>query len=162
MAALKRKAFADTMLRLMGEDDNLVILLGDIGIYQFSEHMRRWPTRVYNCGVAEQCSVGLAAGLAASGMYPIFSTITSFLLRRAYEFLRLDFGEQKLAGLFVGIGGRAEYAKLGPTHMCPEERNLVSMTGLIPSFPVTSDVGPLIEMAVANRELAYISLEEQI
>lgn len=156
----KRAAFTKTVTRLLGEDESLVLLLGDIGCYSFREAFEKYPTRCINIGIAEQCSVGIAAGLAASGMYPIFSTITSFLLRRAYEFIRVDFCEQNLSGLFVGIGGQREYWKLGPTHMCREEGILASAAGLIPSFPNESDVEPIIELAVSNRELAYISLEE--
>ena len=156
----KRAAFAKTITRLLGEDEHLILLLGDIGVYSFRDH----PTRCSNIGISEQASVGVAAGLAMGGYYPIFSTIESFLLRRAYEFLRLDFGEQRLPGLFVGIGGAREYAKLGPTHLCPEGKVLVHH---IPDMRFYSpeddeDTAETLAGVIRRRELAYIRLEERV
>jgi transketolase len=158
----KRAAFTRTMSRILDEDESTVLLLGDIGVYGFRDAATKHPARCLNIGICEQASVGVAAGLAMSGMYPVFSTISSFLLRRAYEFLYLDFGIQRLAGLFVGVGGRNEYAKLGPTHLCPEDSKL---SGLIPGMkfyaPVDDgDVERVIAHAITNRELAYVRLEE--
>ena len=158
-----RSAFADTMLRLMEEDETVIVLLGDIGVWAFREHARRWPTRVINAGVAECGMVGMAAGLAMSGLYPVVSTISSFLVRRAYEFIRLDFGEQNLPGLFVGVGGEKEYAKLGPTHMCDEEFCLmdeIPRMALTYFKPQESQVDEWIRAAVGGRTLSYMSLEE--
>lgn len=158
----KRAAFTKTVTRLLGEDESLCLLLGDIGTWGFRPAFEKYPSRCINIGICEGASVSVAAGLAISGLYPIYSTISAFLLRRAFEFLYLDFGIQRLSGLFVGIGGRNEYAKLGPTHCCEHESKLV---GCIPGMqyyaPTTDEnVGQVISKAVSNRELAYISLEE--
>jgi transketolase len=146
----------------MDEDESVVLLLGDIGVYAFRDTFARHPKRCYNLGVCEQASVGLAAGLAMSGLYPIYHTISAFLVRRAYEFIRLDFGEQKLAGLFVGVGGANEYEKLGPTHRCEEQAALMTKVPMMHSyFPADEKVaGGWISQAVIQRQLAYISLEE--
>ena len=117
----QRAAFIATVSRLMDEDDRIILLLCDIGVYGFRRLFQKHPKRCHNTGVTECGTVGMAAGLAASGYYPIVSTIDSFLMRRAYEFIRLDFRETGLAGLFVGVGGQREYRKLGPTHMLPEQ-----------------------------------------
>ena len=114
----KRAQFAATMEALLDERMDVTVLLGDIGVHSFRHAFGKHPSRCINIGICEGASVSLAAGLSASGLYPVFSTIESFLLRRAFEQLFLDFGIQKLPGLFVGIGGANEYAKLGPTHQC--------------------------------------------
>jgi transketolase len=157
-----RAAFTRTMSRILDEDESVVLGLGDIGVYGFKPAFEKHPTRVYNFGVAECGSIGLCAGLAMSGLYPVYSTISAFLLRRAYEFLRLDFGEQQLPGLFVGIGGRNEYAKLGPTHCCDEEFQLVNMIPRMRYYSPSDDddAAFAITLAIANRELAYVRLEE--
>jgi transketolase len=154
----------------MDEDESVVLLLGDIGVYAFRDTFARHPKRCYNLGVCEQASVGLAAGLAMSGLYPIYHTISAFLVRRAYEFIRLDFGEQYLAGLFVGVGGSQEYKKLGPTHCCSEHLGLMSavpgMRCIEPSRS-TSQIDDaellakhFLERAVRERMLMYMNLEE--
>lgn len=157
-----RSAFVATVSRLLDEDESVVLLLGDISVYAFREAFERHPKRCINIGVCEQASVGIAAGLAASGLYPIYHTISSFLVRRAYEFIYLDFGTQRLPGLFVGVGGANEYAKLGPTHLVPEERHLMHRVPRM-SFLAPDDEEEVerdVRSAVHHRALTYISLEE--
>lgn len=161
----KRAIFASTLLGLMDTDDKIIVLLGDIGVYLFGPHAKRWPTRVWNMGVCEQAMVGTAAGLALSGFYPVIVSIESFLIRRAYEQIYLDFGVQNQRGLFIGLGGSDEYWKLGPTHMAPET---IGMLYRVPHMETSAPFidGPFsveraVTMAVQQRKLAMIRLEER-
>lgn len=160
----KRQIFASTLLGLMDTDDKIVVLLGDIGVYLFGPHANKWPTRIYNIGVCEQAMVGAAAGLALSGFYPVIVSIESFLIRRAYEQIYLDFGIQNQRGLFIGFGGADEYAKLGPTHMALET---IAMLYRVPHMETSSPFidGPFsieraVTVAVKERKLAFIRVEE--
>lgn len=161
----KRQIFADRLLALMTDDDRIVVLLGDIGVYLLREHRRRWPMRVWNIGICEQAMVGIGAGLAMAGFYPVMVSIEAFLLRRAYEQIYLDFGVQQQRGLFVGFGGANEYEKLGPTHRCPEGPAMMyRVPGMVSSAPLTD--GPMgveraVSVAVRDRLLAFIRLEER-
>ena len=156
----QRAQFADTMLRLMTEDDRLAVLLGDVGPFTFREHMERWPGRCLNTGCTEAATVGMAAGMALEGLFPVVSTIEPFLLRRAYEFIRLDFAKQNLPGLFVAVG-RDGYPGLGPSHECPEAGLLLSGLGGLSIFePATADdVDRDIAWACRERRLTYVRLE---
>lgn len=158
----QRRQFAETMLTLMEQDETVCVLLGDIGVFSFREHMARWPLRCINCGVSEQGMVGMSAGMAASGLYPVVSTIDSFLARRAYEFIRLDFGEQRLAGLFVSVGHDHDYRALGPSHHCPEGRDLMqSVSGMYVTEPETPfQLEVELRRAVATKALTYIRTRE--
>lgn len=157
-----RAQFAKTVINLMERDEKIIVLLGDIGVYAFRQAFERWPERTINCGVAECGMVGMAAGLAMGGFYPIVSTIDSFLVRRAYEFIALDFGLQNLPGLFVTVGGSVDYAKLGPTHQCPEAPTLMAqIPGMHIRMPITDmTVDLAISKAVKGRQLSYVRLEE--
>jgi transketolase len=158
----QRRQFADTMLDIMERDESVCVLLGDIGVWAFREHMARWPLRCVNVGISEQAMVGMAAGMSAAGLYPVVHTIDSFLARRAYEFIRLDFGEQCLSGLFVSVGHDRDYAALGPSHWCPEGRDLMqSVRGMAVCEP--ANIGSLkrqLELCVSAKMLAYIRLRE--
>ena len=81
----QRQQFVNTVSRLLAEDEKVVLLLGDISSFAFRDAMARFPERVLNVGTCEQASVGMAAGLALEGLYPIYHTIDPFLVRRAYE-----------------------------------------------------------------------------
>lgn len=159
----QRAQFAATVTRLMAEDDKIVLLLGDIGIHSFKEAFERWPDRCLNVGPTEQASVGMAAGLAMAGLFPIFHTIDAFLVRRAYEQVYLDFGIQRLAGLFVTVGHDRDYAKLGPTHESPHGVDLMATVPGMEICEPTSvlEVDTLIRWAHEERNLAYIRLSEQ-
>jgi transketolase len=157
-----RVQFAETVTKLMETDERLVLCLGDIGTWSFREAFKRWPKRCLNLGVAECGMTGFAAGLAMAGYFPIISTIESFLLRRAYEFIKLDFEAQQLPGLFVSVGGDSDYAKLGPTHMCPESALLQKA---IPSMDVWSPptdeaVDLAITRCVKQRSFSLVRLFE--
>jgi transketolase len=73
-----RNAFADHVTQLAGDDARVVLLSGDIGNKLFDRFKERFPKRFYNCGVAEQNMIGVAAGMALSGLRPVVYTITPF------------------------------------------------------------------------------------
>ena len=69
----------------------------------------RFPTRFFNVGVAEQNLLGLATGLAESGFLPFVYSMTTFVVLRAYEFIRNGPIAHRLPVRIVGIGGGFEY-----------------------------------------------------
>lgn len=161
MATL-RAQFIKTVCALMDTDDKLVLLLGDISTYAFRQCIERHPTRAYNIGIAEQASCSIAAGLAIEGFMPVFHTIDAFATRRCFEQIYLDFGIQRLPGLFITVGGTRDYASLGPTHCAPEAPQLM---GLVPGLRISQPrtemaVDHDIRLAASSRDLCYIRLEE--
>ena len=121
-----RKQFVKTISRLLREDERLVLLLGDIGVFGFRDAFEAFPRRVYNIGILEQATVSLAAGLAKTGLIPIVHTIAPFLTERCLEQIKVDFGYQKLGGNFVTVGASYDYAALGCTHHCPGDVQVMS------------------------------------
>ncbi len=120
-----RKQFVKTISKLFKKDKKIVMLLGDIGVYGFRDLFKLQSKRIYNIGILEQSMISLAAGLSNEGMKPIVHTIAPFIVNRAYEQLKIDFGYNKLSGNFVSIGASYDYASLGCTHHCPEDINLM-------------------------------------
>ena len=114
-----RKQFARTVLELMDKDDKIVVLLGDIGVFAFKDVFEKYPNRCFNMGICEQTMVGMAAGLAMAGFTPIVHTIEPFLVDRAFEQIKIDFGYQELKGNIVGVDVEPTAPNLGYTHQCP-------------------------------------------
>ena len=104
------------LLEVGQQDDKLVVLVGDISHNILQPYAKACPNRYYNVGIMEQTIVGMAAGLAISGMRPVVHTIAPFLVDRCYEQLKLDFGYQQLGGVMVGVGGAFDYSGLGCSH----------------------------------------------
>jgi transketolase len=130
-----RKQFVNTIQDIMSKDNNLCLLLGDIGVFGFRNCFEQHPSRTYNIGILEQSTIGLASGLSKTNIIPVVHTIAPFLVERAFEQLKIDFGYQNLNGNFVTIGNSYDYAGLGCTHHCPAD---VSVLSTIPNFQITT------------------------
>ena len=158
-----RSQFIETTKDLIASDPRIVAMLGDIGVYSFRHTIEAHPDRIFDIGILEQASISMAAGLAVSGMIPIFHTIAPFLVERAYEQLKLDFGYQHLGGNFVSVGASFDYSALGSTHHCPADVNVLKQ---IPNMqivvPGTSrEFDALYRSQYANGEPTYFRLSEQ-
>jgi len=114
-----RKMFPLTVHELMKQDKRIVVLLGDISVFGFQNCFRDFPERTYNIGICEQSMVGMAAGLSMAGFIPIVHTIEPFLVDRAFEQIKDDFGYQELKGNIVGVDVSETAPNLGYTHQCP-------------------------------------------
>ena len=79
------KVFAQTVSRLMREDDRIVgisaAMLEGTGLAEVREE---FPERVFDVGIAEQHAVSMAAGMASTGLKPIVSIYSTFL-QRAFD-----------------------------------------------------------------------------
>jgi transketolase len=158
-----RKQLVKTVTDILEKDPRVVLLLGDIGVYGFREAFAKFPDRVYNIGILEQASVGLAAGLAIEGFIPIFHSITPFIVERDFEALKLDFGYQKLGGNFISVGGSYDYSSLGCSHHCPGDvqilKTIPDVQIFVPGHPEEFDTH--FRMNYANGKLNYFRLSEQ-
>ncbi|MBM3394246.1 MAG: transketolase, partial [Betaproteobacteria bacterium] len=116
-----RNAFADEITQLGMRDERVVLLSGDIGNKLFDRFRDACPRRFYNCGIAEQNMMGVAAGMALSGLRPVVYTIAPFTTTRCYEQIRVDLCYHRAPVLVVGTGSGLSYAELGPTHHSLED-----------------------------------------
>ena len=72
----------EMLCALAAEDDRLVVLDGDLA-NSTGRHIRQCcPDRFYEMGIAEQNLVGVAAGMATTGLVPWVSTFAAFLAKR--------------------------------------------------------------------------------
>lgn len=131
-----RNAFADEVTKLAATDTRLVMLSGDIGNKLFDNFKKVDERRFYNCGVAEANMMGVAAGMALSGLRPFVYTITPFTTTRCFEQIRVDACYHNVPVTIVGTGSGLSYAELGPTHHSLEDlailRTLPNMSVLAP------------------------------
>jgi len=157
-----RKQLVSTVSKALLENKKTVLLLGDIGVFGFRKAFQDFPNRVYNIGILEQATVSLAAGLSSLKFIPIIHTIAPFLVERAYEQLKIDFGYQLLGGNFITIGASYDYAGLGCTHHCPADIPILSF---LPGFnlvvPGTSEeFNSLFNQIYDNSKPNYFRLSE--
>jgi len=127
-----RNAFADELTKL-SSDPRVVMLSGDIGNRLFDKFRAAAPSRFFNCGVAEQNMMGVAAGMAMSGLRPFAYTITPFVTTRCLEQIRTDVCYHDVPVTIVAVGAGLSYAGLGPTHHSCED---ISFLRSIPNMQV--------------------------
>jgi len=134
-----RNAFADELLALAAVDPRIVLLSGDIGNHLFDRFKERFPSRFFNCGVAEANMIGVAAGMAMSGLRPVVYTIASFATVRCLEQIRVDLCYHRQPVVLVGVGSGLSYASLGPTHHACED---IGMLRVLPGMAVVCPGDP--------------------
>jgi len=138
-----RQQFADTILAVGQEDQELIVLVGDISHGILQPFAQACPGRYYNVGILEPTIMSMGAGLARVGLYPVIHTIAPFLIERAFEQIKLDFCYHGLHGNIVTVGSAFDYAYLGCTHHCYGDfallKTLPNVQIVYPSSPAEFD-----------------------
>ena len=108
-----RRSFGKIITELAEKDEDIYVLVGDIGYRVFDDFRERFPDRFINMGICEQSMIGVSAGMALEGLKPWVYTITPFLIERPFEQVKLDIDQQNVDVKLVGF---SDYPNLGPTH----------------------------------------------
>ena len=133
-----RLAFGLALTELARRDERVVAVSADtldlIGLRGFVAHA---PARVIDVGIAEQNAMGVAAGLATTGLRPFVCGYAPFIAARSMEQIR---NEVAYADQRVVIGAAASGVSLavsGGTHHALEDlalmRSLPNMTVIVPA-----------------------------
>src|SRR5262245_23435156 len=136
-----RDAFAETLLELVREDPQVMVVVNDsVGSTKVSVVREHFPDRVVNVGIAEQDLVGVGAGLANGGRIPFVCAASPFLTARALEQIKVDAAYSQANIKLVGVSSGLAYGELGPTHHSIEDvawtRAIADLTVVVPADPV--------------------------
>jgi transketolase len=112
-----RKMFTDTLLELAKKDKNIVVLTSDargsVTLDKFAEEL---PKQFIEIGIAEQNSVGIAAGLATCDKKPFVCGPACFLSARSLEQVKVDAAYAHTNVKLIGVSGGVSYGALGTSH----------------------------------------------
>lgn len=133
-----RLAFGLALTDLADRDDRVVAISADtldlIGLRALG---KKYPERLIDVGIAEQNAMGVASGLATTGLRPFLCGYAPFITARSMEQLRNDVA---YANQRVVIGAAASGISLGVaggTHHALEDlallRSLPNMTVIVPA-----------------------------
>lgn len=113
------------------KDERIVLLVCDMGFGVADRFREEFPDRFLNMGIMEQGTVGIAAGMAMSGLVPVVYSIVNFLAFRALEQVRNDVVMQDLNVKFISTGVNNYFSFLGYSHCCGEDdARIMEMVGL--------------------------------
>ncbi|WP_297435030.1 1-deoxy-D-xylulose-5-phosphate synthase [uncultured Clostridium sp.] len=142
-------AFGDAMINLASEDKDVVAITAAMpdgtGLKNFSKEFK---DRFFDVGIAEQHATTMAAGMATSGLKPVFAVYSTFL-QRAYDQVIHDVCIQELPVVFA-IDRAGIVGEDGETHQGIFD---VSYLGGIPSMTIIApkmveEVEPMLKWAV--------------
>jgi len=155
-----RTAFIDTLRELARVDDRIFLLTADMGYSVFETFRDEFPDRFLNTGIAEQNTIGIAAGLASRGKIVFVYSIIPFVTMRCFEQVRLDLAYNFMNVKLVGVGAGLTYGSLGSSHHALEDiaimRSLPDMTVLCPGDPI--ETRELIKRSFEYEGPVYIRL----
>lgn len=129
-----RRDFKPLLLEAMEKDEKIILITADLG-YKFLDDVReRFPNRFTNCGSSEQLMLGIAVGAALEGKIPLCYSITSFLLRRPYEWLHLYLYEEQIPVKLIGGGRDKDYSHDGPSHFAEDDKKIMNTLDSIHAY----------------------------
>lgn len=136
-----RVGYAEGLLILGEKDENVIVLDADLaGATYTGKFKAKFPERFFDCGIAEQNMIGIAAGLSLSGFTVFASSFAMFAAGRAFEQIRNSVGyphlNVKIAATHAGISVGED----GASHQCNEDialmRSIPGMTIINPADAV--------------------------
>jgi transketolase len=113
-----RSDIIDNIAPYFRTDERYYLLVCDMGFGVIDQLKEEFPKRIINCGIMEQGTVGIAAGMSMSGLIPIVYSIVNFLVFRAIEQIRNDIILQNLNVKLIATGANDYFKFLGPSHCC--------------------------------------------
>ncbi|MCI5943352.1 MAG: transketolase family protein [Eubacterium sp.] len=136
-----RASYGEALIELGKEHDNLVVLDADLAAAtQTGKFKKVFPERFFDCGIAESNLMGVAAGLATTGMVPFASTFAMFAAGRAFEQVRNSIGYPHLNVKIGATHAGISVGEDGATHQCNEDialmRTIPGMTIINPADDV--------------------------
>lgn len=136
-----RDAYGESLVALAAEYPDLIVLDSDLAAATKTGMFRKaYPDRFFDCGIAEQNMMSIAAGLAASGKKVFASTFAMFAAGRAFEQVRNSIGYPHLPVKIGATHAGISVGEDGATHQCCEDialmRTIPGMTILNPADAV--------------------------
>ena len=149
-----RIGFRDAWLTLAKERENVVFVSTDsLLVVRGEPFLQEFPERVVELGISEQNGVGVASGLASSGLVPYICTYAGFMTMRACEQMRTFVSYPNLKVRFVGAnGGLHGGNREGVSHQFTEDVGIVRG---MPNFTVLcpADGDQVYEAMLASADI---------
>lgn len=127
-------AFGKSLIKLAKKDNTIVAIsaamINGTGLKEFA---KLYPNRTFDVGITEEHAVTLAAGMATSGLRPVFAVYSTFL-ERGFDQLLIDVCMQNLPVVF-GIDRAGLVGNDGKTHQGVFD---ISYLNLMPNLKILS------------------------
>ena len=156
-----REAYGKTLVELGKQNPDIVVLDGDLSKSTMTLFFaKEFPDRFFDCGIAEQNLMGIAAGLACCGKIPFASTFAVFAPGRCFDQIRVSIAQSHHNVKIVTTHGGLTVGEDGASHQAIEDLSLITsmpgMTVVVPSDAV--ETAQVVKTAAATKGPFYIRL----
>jgi transketolase len=146
------KPYGNALVDLARKRDDVVCLGGDLTRQTETDLFREQiPDRFFNAGMAEANLIGMAAGLARSGLKPFVNTFGVFATRRPYDQVAMSVAYPnlpvRLVGFMPGLSSPG-----GPSHQAIDD---VALMRALPNMTVI-DVADAGEVSAVVGEIVDV------
>ncbi len=136
-----RESYGNALVELGKEHQDIVVLDADLAAATKTGVFKKvFPERHIDCGIAEGNMMGVAAGIATTGITPFASSFAMFAAGRAFEQIRNSIGYPHLNVKIGATHAGISVGEDGATHQCNEDialmRTIPGMVILNPSDDV--------------------------
>ena len=121
-----REAYGNALLEFGAKNENIVVLDADLAeATKTCVFKKQFPERFFDCGIAENNMVSVAAGLSTCGKIPFVSTFAMFAAGRSFEQVRNSIGYPHLNVKICATHAGISVGEDGATHQCNEDIGLM-------------------------------------
>jgi len=146
----QREAYGKTLAELGRVNQDIVVLDADLRRSTMTEPFAsEFPDRTFDCGIAEQNMISIAAGLAASGKIPFASTFAVFAPGRCFDQIRMSIAQPQLNVKLVTTHSGITVGEDGVSHQSIEDLALAN------ALPGVTIVVPAIRLCRPKLPLIY-------
>lgn len=156
-----RGACTKTLLEIAREDASIFAVATDSrGSVTLTEFADALPEQFVECGIAEQDAVGIAAGLATTGLRPFVCGPACFYSLRSAEQVKVDVGYSHTNVKIIGVSGGVSYGALGTSHHATQD---IALMRAIPNIEVylpsdSRQMEQMVHYLTKSDEPAYVRM----
>lgn len=148
-----RESYGNALVEMGAKYPNLVVLDADLAAATKTGVFKKaYPERHIDCGIAECNMVGIAAGLAATGMIPFVSSFAMFAAGRAFEQVRNSVGYPHLNVKIGATHAGITVGEDGASHQCNED---IALMRTIPGMVVMCPADDVEAKAAVKAAVEY-------
>lgn len=154
-----REAYGKALLEFGAKNENIVVFDADLAeATKTCLFKKEFPERFFDCGIAENNMISVAAGISTTGKIPFVSTFAMFAAGRSFEQIRNSIGYPHLNVKICATHAGISVGEDGATHQCNEDlalmRTIPGMVVINPSDGVEARAA--VEAAINYEGPVYI------
>ena len=149
-----REGYGNALTELGQTHSDIIVFDADLaGATKTALFKKAFPNRHFNCGIAEENMMAVAAGAAAMGLVPFASSFAMFAAERAFEQVRNSIGYPHLNVKIGATHGGISVGEDGASHQCCED---FAVMRSIPGMVVMSPADEVEARAMTKAAYEYV------